>query len=632
MNLKHYFTYFNDIKIIDFLFLFLVFVLPFVSYPFALNPIKIGQELYLVSVIALWLFYRAIVFFKIKLLKVQFIDISFFIFLLYCILNYYCYSYFGFLHNQFWILSSYILLFYLFKSSFSNVTHVKKDFSSYKMKKWVPDIQNLDTFSEEKKREKLFNFTIKIIWFFCFLQSIFGLLQHFDYIKSGNEFFKVVGTFTNPNFLGVDMMLGLMVTLYQFLFQIPKSKFLKSLLIIATITMSFILYLTQSRASWMALCVGVLILLGSSKKNLVFLKNNKKRAFGILVGVFFLGISSLFLLYKINTDSVDGRTLIREITLAKIKEKPILGNGIQNFTGIYNNAKATYFLTEKRDWKTIKVGDYVSVALNDYFQVIFEIGFLGLALIMAILFFVMKGMVMNPKTRLGVTLLVCFCFLAFFTSVLYNPNAMIYGIWALSIITVFGKDNTLIIAIKNRFVINFLAILWLATSCFIGFVFYKKTTALYSFKTVVDNNDQKVHDKLDDFSLQFIQDDPFVEFRVGYEKYQDGDTTMGLQLMENSVRKDPVPKANTALADLYFNQKNYARVTQLLQSNTGIEPSRFEPLANLMQFYAQTNQIDKEVAMAQKIIDLPVKINAPKVLEYKKKARLVLKLHIKKKV
>jgi O-antigen ligase len=601
MNLKHYYANANGIKIIDFLFVFLVFVLPFVSYSFVLNPVKIGQELYLVSVIALWIFYSAISFFKTKLFKIQLVDVLFFVFLLYCVLHYYCYSYFGFLHNEFWVLSSYILLFYLFKWSFGS----------------------------EQQVTKLFDFSIKIIWFFCFLQSIVGLLQQLDYLKSDNDYFKVVGTFINPNFLGVNMTLGLMVVLYQFLFQFQKNKILQSLLIASAIAMGCVLFITQSRASWMALCVGVLILLGTSEQSVLFIKNYKKKALGILSAIVFLGVSSLYLLYKMDADSVDGRTFIHEITLSKITQKPILGNGILNFTGIYNDAKATYFLTAKRPWAELKVGDYVAVALNDYLQVVFEIGFIGLVLMALILFFVLKGIPLNPKTRLGLAILICFCFLALFTSVLYNPNAMIYGIWALSILVVFGKVKTPIVTIKNRFFINSLAILLLAMSCFVGFVFYKKTVALSSFKTVVDNPDQKIYYKLDDFSLQFIQEDPYVEFRIGYEKYQDGDTKMGLQMMENSVKKDPIPKANTALADLYFKQKNIARAEQLLQSNIGIEPSRFEPLANLMQFYAQTNQVEKQFAMAQKIIDLPVKIASPEVMEYKKKAQAVVELYDK---
>ncbi|OOV20475.1 O-antigen ligase [Flavobacterium sp. LM4] len=411
MNLKQFISIANNDKIIIFLFVILIFGLPFVSYSFVINPIKVGQELYIVSVIVLWLFFRAITFFRSKLLKIHVVDICFFVFLVYCVLHYFFYSYFGFLYNEFWIFSGYILLFYLFKWSFD-----------YK-----------------KNREGLFNFTANLIWGLCSVQSIIGLLQEFDFLKSDNEFFKVVGTFINPNYLGINMVIGLIITLNLFIFQFSKNKFLKFLLIISAILMTYVLLLTESRASWIAIFVAITVFLGTSEKCVLYIKNNRMKAFGILSVIIFFGILSLYFLYKMNTDSVDGRSFIRKITLTPILEKPILGNGIFNFTGIYNNSKADYFLESKRPWSEIKVGDYVAYVFNDYLQIIFEIGIIGLILIGLVLFFIGKDLLLNPNTRLGLALILSFGFLAIFTSVLYNPNAMIYLIWALSILVVFGK-------------------------------------------------------------------------------------------------------------------------------------------------------------------------------------------------
>jgi O-antigen ligase len=594
MNLKPFISIANFDRKINFLFIILIFGLPFVSYSFVLNPIKIGQELYIVSVIALWLFFGAMAFFRTKLMKINIVDVCFFGFISYCIIHYYSYSYFGFLYNGFWIFLGYIVLFYLFKWSFDN-------------------------------KEGLFNFTIKLIWILCSLQSIVGLLQEFNFLKSDNEFFKVVGTFINPNFLGVDMMIGLIAITYLFLFQFSKNNLLKFLLFFSAILMIYVLFLTQSRASWIALCVGIAIFLGTSEKSILFLKNNKIMAFGILSAIVLLGISSLYLLYKMNTDSVDGRAFIRKITLSQIEEKPILGNGIFNFTGIYNDNKAHYFLDAKRPWAEIKVGDYVAYVFNDYLQVIFEIGIIGLLLMVLILYFILKDVYLNPKTRFALTLIISFCFLALFTSVLYNPNAMIYTIWALSILVVFGKSRIPIMEVKNQFYIKGFAVFLVGISCTIGTIYYKKTVSLSSFKTIVDSGNQKIYYKLDNYALLYINEDPYVEFQVGYEKYQEGDFKIGLEMMECSVKKNPIPKANVALADLYLQQKKYDRTEQLLKMNVGIEPSRFEPRNNLLQFYISMSQKEKSIKVAHEIINLPVKIKSSKVDIYKTKAEIYLK-------
>lgn len=596
MNLKQLLSLTNSFKIINLVFIVLIFGLPFVSYKFIINPIKTGQELYFTSIISLWLFFGAITFFKVKLLKIHSVDIAFLVFMFYCILHYYFYSYFGFLYNEFWIFLGYIILFYLFKWSFENV----------------------------RTKERFFDFTVKLIWVISTLQSVIGILQEFNLLKSENEFFKVVGTFINPNYLGVNMTIGLIVTLNLFVFQFSKNNLAKISLIISAILMTYVLLLTESRASWMATCVAVTVFLATSEKCILYIKSNLMKAFGILSVIIFCGVLSMYFLYRMNTDSVDGRSFIRKITVTHIVEKPIVGSGIFNFTGIYNNTKAHYFLESKRPWSEIKVGDYVAYVFNDYLQILFEIGSIGLILIALILFFIGKDILVNPKTRLAMALIVSSGFMAIFTSVLYNPNAMIYIIWALSILVVFGKTRIPLIKVQNQFCIKFFAVLLLGISCTVGIIYSKKTIGLSKFKTVIDSGNQKIYYKLDESDLRYIQEDPYVEFLTGYEKYQENQKTEGLQMMGNSVKKDPIPKANFALADLYIQNKRYNKAEQLLKMNIGIEPSRFEPRNNLLQFYINRKSHSDKIKTATEILFLPVKKPSQEVNLYKKIARSIL--------
>ncbi len=419
-------------------------------------------------------------------------------------------------------------------------------------------------------------------------------------------------------------MLGLITVLYLFFLQFPKNNIFKLFLVLSAIPMLYVLYLTESRASWLALCVAIVILFGTSEKSISFFKHHKIKALGLFSDILCIGISSLFFLYKMNPDSVDGRAFIRKITLLKIQEKLIFVHGIFNFSDIYNTAKAHYFLDKNHPWEEIKVSNYVPLAFNDYLQVIFEIGVIGFILIALILFFIIKNTALNPKTRFGLVLIATFCFLAIFTSVIYNPNAMIYVVFALAILAVDGKAAKPIFKNGNSYMIKFFALFLIGISCFAIVVFYKKTCFLSSFKTIAEGTNQKIYYKLSDSDLRFIQQDPFIEFKVDYEKYQEGDPKLGLEMMENSVLKDPIPKANIALADLYLKQKNYHRTEQLLKMNIGIEPSRFEPRNNLLQFYSKRNLHDKKIETANEIIHLPVKIASPEVTVYKETARSIL--------
>lgn len=587
----------NLAGILNSCFIILVFALPFISYPFVLNSNKLGKELFFVTVVSVWLFFIVLGGFKNKTLKIHTVDSMILLFVLYVVIHYFLFSYYGFLYNQFWVFTGYIVLFYLFQFSFD----------------------------KENKSESVFNFSIKLIWFCCSVQSIVALLQKINFINAENEYFQIVGTFINPNFLGVYMVIGLIILLYQFLFFEFKNSIVKLLLLISALLMLYVLYLTDSRASWISLIVGFLFLLFTSPKSISFLKANKKKAIELISVLFVVGVSGLYFLYQLSKDSVDGRTLIRKITISEIKEKPVFGNGIFNFTGIYNNSKAEYFNELQRPWNEIKVANYVSTAFNDYLQIIFEIGIVGIVLLGLLLFVIIRKIEHNPKTRLGLTFVIIFAFLGVFTSVLYNPIAMVFLVWGLSLLFVFGNNRRELLTITNTFCIKSINAGFIIISFLIAVVFYLKTQTLIDFKTISEGENQRFYYKINDTKMLLIEDDPFVEFKFGFEKYHEGEAKKGTLMMESSVRKEPVPEANAVLANLYSGHKNFLRTEQLLVLNNGIEPFRFEPKENLFRFYIQTNQKAKSIKVAGEIINLPVKIKSNKIQIYKMEAEKYLK-------
>lgn len=583
----------NLSQIIDSLFITLIFALPFISYPFILNANKIGKELYLVTAVSSWMVLKTISTLKNKSSKIYAVDLIMLLFFLYVLVHYFLFSFYTFLYDQFWVFACYIVLFYLFRWSYNN----------------------------DQEKKILFNRTLYLIWFYCFVQSGVALLQNFDFINSENKYFKVLGTFINPNFLGVYMVIGILVLVYQFLIVKEKRIIAAAALLLSFFSMMYILYLTESRASWMSLIIGILVLLFTSRNSIYFFKANKKKTIILFIILVIAVLSSLYLLYHLNKDSVDGRTLIRKIAIVDIQKKPFLGNGIFNFDGVYNNSKAHYFIEKQRPWKEVKVADYVSNALNDYIQIVYEIGLLGFILLGILLFIMIRKVEFNPMTRFAFAIVTAFAFLGFFTSVLYNPTAMVFMIWALAILFVYGNNKTEVFVISNKKTTNILRGISFFTFLSIGVVFGLKTKSLRDFKTVIETPDQKFYYKLSNNDMLLIKDDPFVEFKLGYEKYTDQEVDQGIAMMENSVKKSKIPDANILLANIYTAQKNYTRTEQLLLTNVGIEPFRYQPRVDLLHFYIQTNQKEKSIKTAQEIIGLPIKIKSRQVQLYKTEAR-----------
>ncbi|MEO8238117.1 MAG: hypothetical protein ABI793_16070, partial [Flavobacterium sp.] len=211
------------------------------------------------------------------------------------------------------------------------------------------------------------------------------------------------------------------------------------------------------------------------------------------------------------------------------------------------------------------------------------------------------------------------------TSVLYNPTAMVFLVWGLSLLVIFGNNRREMITVTNTFYIKSINTGFIIMSFLITVVFYLKTQTLIDFKTITEGENQRFYYKISDTKMLLIEDDSFVEFKFGFEKFHEGEVKNGISMMENSIKKSPIPDANIVLANLYSEQKNFVKTEQLLLLNIGIEPFRFEPKENLFRFYIQTNQKEKSIKTAQEIINLPVKIRSNKVDVYKSEAEKYLK-------
>lgn len=577
------------------IFIALLFTLPFVTFSSIYNHIKVGQELYLLFVIAFGLLLLSVTLFKTKEMYLKKLDFFVFIFIIYLCAHYYLCSFYGFFYNQFLLFIGYIVLFYLLKEIFKKETN-----------------KNLPAFSS------------LVFWLVALLEAAIAIAQQFGYFKSSNEFFKVVGTFINPNYLGISMLIGLLSSCYRWFYISEKTKTHQFILAFSAVIQLYVLYLSDSRAAYIGLLGGLFGFFITNKNNSTRIKAHPKKTIAFFGICCVSGFLFLLFLASLNQNSVDGRAFIRKISMQKIAENPFFGNGICNFTGIYNHAKATYFLSKDASWNEIKIGDYVAVAFNDYIQIIFEIGVIGFLLLGVLLFFVVKKISLTPITRWALSVFISFCLLAFFTSILYNPNVMIYLVWALALMipTKFPKKEG--VSIKNKSILKSFCVFLFCLASSLFFILFKKTEGLMKFKQANENVSQKIYHTLNPFDLLFIKDDAYLEFQLGYEEYVEGNEIKGLQLMENSVKKDPIPKANTALASLYIAQGKTAKAEEKFLYNIGIEPSRFEPLYNVLEFYTATNATEKKIKIAKRIITLPAKYPSAKVLEYKEIAKKIL--------
>jgi len=543
------------------------------------------------GILSVWLLFK-IIFPKLDSLPVTPFDFGLLCGLLYMLLHYFLFSEVSFYDATFWSYLSYLFSYFIFRWSF-----------------------NKDT------RQPFYIYAILLLFIaICSLESMIAILQNFDYLHTKNPYFKLLGSFSSPNFLGAYLGLGFCVLIwFLFVVKITQKKWI-GLGIVGLLLFAVLIVFTKSRASWLATLASITLLLFTSKKINLFLKKTsllKKTIVVFALLILIVGASKF--LYSLKPESVKGRLLVAKITLQEVAKKPILGHGLFSFAGGYNKAKATYFTKEERPWSEVKNGTYVFTPFNDYLLIAYEIGLVGLLLIMSILLFSFLKTDINRYTRIGMALVVNVLVLALFSSPLSSIPIMLIAIVGFSIVSAYGHFFSISFALTKTLktgvilILFFVSILgiYASTSKFTGMKKYQTYRAL--------SKDSIKIERLQTLS-KYSGNSGVSKGNLGAKLYKLGYKQEGLTLMEKAFNTTLAPKIGQNLATCYLKKGNYKRAVEIYESNIGTEPYRYKWRMDLLEVYKRSNRYKEITKLSQEIVDLPTKIPSKKIDTYKKRA------------
>ncbi|MFW5700172.1 MAG: O-antigen ligase family protein [Cyclobacteriaceae bacterium] len=258
---------------------------------------------------------------------------------------------------------------------------------------------------DSKSRTELFHLFSVGLMFAASGQAVLGLAQLYGFSSSYNALFQITGTFVNPAPFSFFLGAVFPVALYLYLHQKQTIQTVKpgpgiSLLdklkcqltlnhlvyytsIVTLIMILLVLPVTLIRTGWvMAISGSAVVLYFHYKKdiNLFFTRRSYRYAAVFIFAVLLLTAS--FGAYQLKKDSADGRFLIWEITLDKIKETPLLGQGYGSFYSQYNNWQADWFADQpdEKDGPKAMLAGNVKFAYNEYLEIFTEVGLIGLVL------------------------------------------------------------------------------------------------------------------------------------------------------------------------------------------------------------------------------------------------------------
>lgn len=572
----------------DFFFIMLLWITTLYKLPLFEQYINI-RETAIILVLSIWGLFK-IYSIKKKKLNISTFDLFLFLAFLFFFVHYFCFSDTGLYYTRAWIyLFSFFALF-LFRQ--------------------IPLSRQLQVFW--------------LLAFLSFLQALLALGQYLGLLNVDREFFTVVGSFAGPNFLGLFLVFGLIISAYFLVHSGFQNIWKITIGPSLAVPIILVLLLTNSRGSWLALLSSLVIAVLTSKKARKKLKSLSIVQKTIIIAILGLvtGVFGKFI-YGLNTESISGRFLIAKITSNQIADRPILGHGLFSFPKGYNEAKATYFMSEERDWAQIKVANYVTTAYNDYLLIGYELGIPFLLFILGIIGILLFKTEVNFTTRVALSLLTSIAVWSLFNSIFSTPIFILVAVFAFSILVKHRTGFKSLIQFSkpvSRVMVTCLLSAFGIVGIYIaGSKFYAANAVKKNLRGANHNNPYSLS-KIK-MLAELLDNNTTSDFNMGEIALQLGHKKEGVSLMENSFNKTLKPDIGRELAMYYLQEGNFKRAHEIYELNMGLEPFRYEPLMDLIDIHENVNHYAQVVSLAQKVVALPVKIPSEQVKEYKEVAQ-----------
>ena len=510
-------------------------------------------------------------------------------------------------HDIISIILVFILLMHIFYKGTSNLYHV---YSWY----YIGGILLFFNLKKVLITQKLISKILITILILSFFEMTLGFLQYIQIFEPSSKYVAMGGTFKGKNHLAAFLCMGFLSAIY--LIFNSEDKPVKIGLSIISVLLLTMIFITKSRGAILSLIISLYFLV-TYLKHII-----KKKHINIIQTVLiFTSILFLHLSFIKNNNSINGRYLITKITLLKTIEKPIIGHGLHNFAKEYSLAKSDYFSTLK-PWNEQKVANPVSVAYNDFLDMIFEIGYPFTILFLCLL------LILFFKTPNSLTNVICKSSLLFLCLFAISNTVRVYPVFNLIEIIAgsrlfqqikFKNNNH---TIKKNITLQ-LGILFLSLTLIIIIVqrsyseyVVKKNYIVSNYSTEKVNQLLKLSPKINERGRHLY------EFSTFLKKNKQDSLAFELLKKSASISYNPIP--SEILAKEYIRQKNFAKADSLYKNLIKSIPYKLSHRFNLMKLYIKALKINKAKKIAKKIIDLPIKIPSQKAQQIKKETKKLI--------
>ena len=387
-----------------------------------------------------------------------------------------------------------------------------------------------------------------------------------------------------------------------------KSKKTSTLLTFVSFIVSFMLYESDSRASWLSFSIGILtffspLIIKHLPKSIII----RTGSLLILICLCTYLISGL---YSYKKDSADGRILIWKISLEMVKDKPILGYGFDGFRKNYMNYQAAY-LQEKQLPETINnLADDNHHAFNEFLRIIIEQGIIGVIILFIFLttigYTIYKyKLYIDTVSRTIISCLTALLFFSFFSYPLstFHINALI--VILLAGLACSSQDTPIWkLQIRSISLIIPYSIIFFISSVYLFSYSKANSDWLNTLKGVYTN------DNILEEARKKLSGNPY--FLSTYGKYLNKKKrySKAASILSQSIKDYPSYYTVMELGISYKAQKKYTEAMHCFVKAMHMIPHKIKPLYFMMELYYDQKDYKSAIQLSNRILCKQPKIRS----------------------
>ena len=469
---------------------------------------------------------------------------------------------------------------------------------------------------------------------FCSVIEIFIAFKQF---YTGRP---ITGTFSASGPLGGYLAVGLSIVIYytiqhsrsvrSYMTHIKGLKFKEKWNFFVYVLCCFIvlsgfymLFVLMNRAALLAVVIAacsMIFLWSFPLLNRVTGSNKTSYKKKAIVFISMLIVASLVMEgYAVKKKSADSRILNWSVTKGMIYEHPILGAGYGSFCGEYANLQAVYF-AKYPDSSLLKVADAPEYAFNEYLQIWAETGMIGLGLFLFILLNSLLRL-LRKESHWGYALIAIIVF-AFFS----YPFSVL-PVYILTIILIAAGAGAEGQKTLTKIPTVTFSVVWLLLYCLIYHHYVTKINAAQKWRHAkisyhLSNYTAAVESYMSLYP--FLKGNQHFLYEYGYSLYKTGQSEESNKILREGISVSCNPIFHVIQGNNFKTLHQFSAAEESYRYAFSILPNRLYPLSLLLQLYIETDQNNKAIEIAEKIIAFKPKIESHLTINMKKEAMAFL--------